>query len=161
MKFIYKIFILIILNPLWISAVEDKSGNDTFIFDNIEEYTAAAQKGKSSLTSAKIVLSPKRISAISLNAAGGAFLLAGVGLLSGSLAYGDYVEKNEKDYEKYKTGKNTARGLFYGSMGAFGAGSVAVAVSIPLFIEPKSKSAPKKNDSDKKKDKDTNIKKKK
>jgi len=88
-------------------------------------------------------LKNKRKAAVAVNVTGAGFLLAGVSLLAASLAYSDYIEKNETDYDKYINGKNLSRGLFYGSTAGLGTGGICLTVSIPLFIEPKAKTKSK------------------
>ncbi len=108
------------------------------------ELYKGTSKNKTKITKNKITLSNMKIAAISLLTAGIFFLLAGGGLLAGSLVYTDYLEKNESDYDKYIAGKNLARGLFYGSMAGFGVGGICIAISIPLFIDYKPKAIKKK-----------------
>jgi hypothetical protein len=98
----------------------------------------AVQKKDVKKTVPKITLTSFKIAAIVMVTLGALLILTGAGLLIGSLVYSNFLETNEKDYDKYVTGKNLSRGLFYGSIGAFGTGTVCIVISIPLFvIDPK------------------------
>jgi hypothetical protein len=120
-----------------IEAYNDADFNNLMVF-----YAGKTIKKPPIKTNLKIILTNKKKAAVSVNITGAVFLLAGVSLLSASLAYANYVETNETDYDKYIAGKNLSRGLFYGSMGGFGAGAVGIIVAIPLFVEVKTTKKP-------------------
>jgi hypothetical protein len=150
MKLSYFICLIVLIIPCWISYSEENPECLSFNLNTIERFTAATsdvkgKKGQDTRIPGKTVLSPRQKASVSLGVSGGVFLLTGVGLLTGSLVYSDYIEKNEKVYDKYKTGKDISRGLFYGSMGVFGASAVTLTVCIPLSIQPKNKIVPKDN----------------
>jgi hypothetical protein len=155
MNFIRVIVILLILiNCFLISAQEfdsrgvfssakfDYSIKEAGINNYMNLYASTSSKKTPIKTTPKIILTNKQKSAVAVNVTGAVFLFAGAGLLASSLAYADYLEKNETNFDKYIAGKNLSRGLFYGSMGGFGAGAVGIVVSIPLFVEVKKTNKP-------------------
>jgi len=132
-------------------TLKEISGCKTGIYNNLILY-AEPQVNKSKIKTkvqTKNTITSKQKAAIAVNIIGAVCLLTGAALLASSLAYSNHLETNETDYDKYSAGKNTARGLFYGSTAGLGTGTVCITVSIPLFIEKKNaniknKSVPKK-----------------
>ncbi len=125
------IVLFIFVSSVLLSA--DENINVNVLQDNITIIKTAIKKNKPK----PVKLTKKQTAAVALNVTGSVILLAGAGLLTASLVYADYLEKNEKDYDKYITGKKISRGLFYASTGTLGTGTVCIIISIPLFIKKK------------------------
>jgi len=131
-------------------TLKETTGCKTGNYNNLILY-AAPQVNKSKIQTKvqtkKTMTTNKQKAAIAVNTIGVVCLLTGAALLASSLAYSNHLENGDYEFESYKTGKNTARGLFYGSTAGFGTGAVCITVSIPLFIEKKNANIKKTNKS--------------
>ena len=76
---------------------------------------------------------------IVLNVISDIILLSGAGLLASSFILNEYIDANEKNYQKYYNNKILSQSFFYAGIGTLGLGTIGFSFSIPLMIYKKKK----------------------